>query len=412
MYTLLLVEDENKARAALMEYVPWREWNIADVFEAANGRQALEVAREKAPDFVLTDIRMPEMDGIELSRRLHEELPDTYVIMLSAYSDVAYLKAAMKTRAVDYLLKPVDVAELEQAVQAAIGRKAESEVRKKERHVLERNLPLLRERFFLSLLEDGRRGRQEIADMCASLGLPAADGMKWHVAVFRFAAKTGEARPLRFTPAVREEMKSMLLQAFRRFEPCHVVMNGETEWIVLAGVHGDTEPHPPADRIAAEARALLENHFEFAVIANVCRTALALADLHRSMGMLEAADAGEGTDSGTTPAEERQTKLVRAIKSYIEERYSDETLTVADIAEHLNYTSAYVCMAFKRATGLTVNHYMNLYRIRMAKRLLDDPAIKLYEVAVRVGYSNENYFSKVFKKYESVSPSEYKQGKE
>ncbi|SEN78789.1 response regulator [Lihuaxuella thermophila] len=89
MYKLLIVEDENKTRAALKQYVPWQKWKIGRIYEAANGRQALDLARNFEPDLVVTDIRMPEMDGIELARRLQEEMPDTGVIMLSAYSDLA-----------------------------------------------------------------------------------------------------------------------------------------------------------------------------------------------------------------------------------------------------------------------------------------------------------------------------------
>ena len=65
-------------------------------------------------------------------------------------------------------------------------------------------------------------------------------------------------------------------------------------------------------------------------------------------------------------------------------------------------------MIFKNETGMTVNDYTNLYRLEKAKELLIDARLKLYDISSAVGYSDQNYFSKVFKKYEGITPIEYR----
>jgi two-component system response regulator YesN len=102
--------------------------------------------------------------------------------------------------------------------------------------------------------------------------------------------------------------------------------------------------------------------------------------------------------------------LISSIKEIITRRYKDENLTVNQIADTLHYTSAYICVVFKQHTGITVNDYINLYRIEKAKELLKDIKLKLTDVAIMVGYSSDNYFSKVFKKHEQITPSEYRKG--
>jgi two-component system response regulator YesN len=100
--------------------------------------------------------------------------------------------------------------------------------------------------------------------------------------------------------------------------------------------------------------------------------------------------------------------LVSKIKQLISEKYAEPSLTVSMIAERMRYTPAYICMVFRRQTGMTPGDYISQVRHVHAKRLLQDVTLKICDVAALSGYESENYFSKVFKKHESVSPSEYR----
>ena len=116
MRKVVVVEDEDLVRRGIVLAVDWQSVDCQVVGEAANGEEGLEVIRRCRPDIVVTDIKMPRMDGIEMLRKLREEGNKAAVILLTAYSDFSYAQAAVKLGAVDYLLKPFHDGELEEAV--------------------------------------------------------------------------------------------------------------------------------------------------------------------------------------------------------------------------------------------------------------------------------------------------------
>lgn len=113
MLKVVVVEDEELVRRGIVLAVDWASVECAVVGEAANGEEALEVIHQYRPDLIVTDIKMPKMDGLELLRRLRAEGNGAYVIFLTAYSDFSYAQSALKLGAVDYLLKPFHDGELE-----------------------------------------------------------------------------------------------------------------------------------------------------------------------------------------------------------------------------------------------------------------------------------------------------------
>lgn len=112
MINLMIVDDEQTTRSSLLELIPWGEWGIDSVKTAENGLAALTLANTFPPSILLTDIRMPKMNGIELSKNIRNLFPDCVIIFLSGFSDKEYLKSAIQLSAVDYLEKPIDIAEL------------------------------------------------------------------------------------------------------------------------------------------------------------------------------------------------------------------------------------------------------------------------------------------------------------
>lgn len=107
---ILLVDDDHNERDGL-RFLIEREKYPLTIIEASNGKRALEIIREETIDILLADIRMPYMDGLELSAIVHEEFPETKIIIFSAYGEFEYAKKAMQAKAVNYLLKPIDVQE-------------------------------------------------------------------------------------------------------------------------------------------------------------------------------------------------------------------------------------------------------------------------------------------------------------
>lgn len=111
MYKLMIVEDEPLIRAGLLKYFDWNELGVDRIVEAANGSQGVSVALQERPDLIISDIRMPEMNGLEMIAILRNELPDCIYVILSGHEDFAYAQQAIRLGVSEYLLKPLQLEE-------------------------------------------------------------------------------------------------------------------------------------------------------------------------------------------------------------------------------------------------------------------------------------------------------------
>lgn len=130
MTKVLVVEDEKYAREAVVKQIErYDQEKQFTIFEAANGSEGWELFVQEHPDLILTDIRMPVMDGLQLLARIREEDQDVKVVILSAYSDFEYARQAVRNRGSDYLLKPVSDETLAQCLDSFLlhERKARKE---------------------------------------------------------------------------------------------------------------------------------------------------------------------------------------------------------------------------------------------------------------------------------------------
>lgn len=117
---ILIADDERLTREGLMRGIDWASLGIDRVLDAENGVQALSLFKQEQPDIILTDVRMPQMDGIELATAVTGLVPECPVIFMSGYSDKEYLKAAIKLHAIRYVEKPIQLEEVTEAVREAM----------------------------------------------------------------------------------------------------------------------------------------------------------------------------------------------------------------------------------------------------------------------------------------------------
>ncbi len=106
MYNILLVDDEKEIRYGLKNYFPWNHLGFEMVHDCENGEKALEYLSQNPIDVVLTDIRMPVIDGLELAKQIYQQHQPVYTVILSGYRDFQYAKEALKFGVVDYIVKP------------------------------------------------------------------------------------------------------------------------------------------------------------------------------------------------------------------------------------------------------------------------------------------------------------------
>lgn len=116
---VMVIEDQYHFRKGLVKMIEDSNFNWSVVSEASNGLDALKILESHQPDLILTDIRMPAMDGIEFVSKLRERYPDTLVIILSGYRDFEYAQAAIKLGVIDYLVKPCTVEDIKQMLHKA-----------------------------------------------------------------------------------------------------------------------------------------------------------------------------------------------------------------------------------------------------------------------------------------------------
>ncbi|SDA71937.1 two-component system, response regulator YesN [Butyrivibrio sp. INlla18] len=117
MTTVMIVDDEKYVRLGIKGETDWSLIGCEVVGEASNGEEALELADKVRPDLVISDIRMPKMDGIELAEQLRDKYPNTKVIFLTAYNEFEYARKAIRLGVSDYILKPFQDGELEGVIQ-------------------------------------------------------------------------------------------------------------------------------------------------------------------------------------------------------------------------------------------------------------------------------------------------------
>ncbi|QAY68011.1 response regulator [Paenibacillus protaetiae] len=176
MIKLLIVDDEPNIRKGIRTSIEWEQYGIEVAGEAADGAEALEKALQLKPHIVVTDIRMPLMDGLELARRLKNELPAARIVILSGYEDFSFAKEALSIGVQDYLLKPVGAEELIELLLKISEdiKRAEADKRNQQslNMVLNENYQAIKSDFINRILQGGFSNPASIMDKAALLKIP------------------------------------------------------------------------------------------------------------------------------------------------------------------------------------------------------------------------------------------------
>ncbi|WP_167859770.1 response regulator [Paenibacillus cymbidii] len=189
MMQLLIVDDEESVVDSLAGNIPWSEHGFETVHRALSGEEALRIVAAEPIDVVVSDIRMPGMDGVALIGRIRELSRRTKCLLLTGYADFAYAQEAIRSGAFNYLLKPVHYDELVQAVagaQEAI-RKEWEEISSHHRAVqaLNEHLPTLREKLLLDLLRGRKTAVANLDRNTQLLHIPFAPGDRFSIMLVR-----------------------------------------------------------------------------------------------------------------------------------------------------------------------------------------------------------------------------------
>lgn len=388
MRRLLLVEDEDHLRCSMVANVPWKQLGIGEVRAAACGGEALSLLHDFKPDILLTDIRMPGISGIELAEDMLTIYPDLRIVFISAYSEKEYLHSALRMGSVDYLFKPIQMEDLYSAITRAMTSLHQMRRNQGSAQLVESYSEQLVQPFLVHLLQ----GTQPIEQLFGQLeSLPIGVEKGTYIAILLY--------PIHTLPKDCYDAAIRLL-SFPGLAYCRLISPDKDRQVLLLCFD-----QPPTINQLEGALRQLTTRLQVSgfVTAQVQHspTTTNLLDLYGFAGQ-------SMPNNGKATQQTRVHSLCDQMVLLIHQSYTNHSFGAGSIAKELHYTNAYICTVFKQRFGITIHDYINIYRIAKAKELLEATSENLATIAQQVGYENDSYFSRVFKKSEGISPSDYR----
>lgn len=243
-YKIMLVDDEEEVRTSIIRKIDWQDAGFEVIGDAENGKEALEKIEQNEPDVVLTDIRMPYMDGLEMAEKIRQRYPSVKIVIFSGFDEFEYAKKAIKLNVIEYILKPVNVEELT-AILKKIKKNLDEEIEQKRNVTLLResyikSLPAIREHFLNDLIHGGMEEVQ-IEEKLNEYAIDIAGAVKWVVAAIHLepdekvdkAVSLHQQREL--IPISVRNMIEEKLEGQYRF----IVFHSSFETILLAAIDKD-----------------------------------------------------------------------------------------------------------------------------------------------------------------------------
>ena len=415
--TVLIVDDESLARRGVKKMISSEIHHFRVVGEAANGKEGFAAALALQPDIIITDIKMPLIDGLELMALLRDAEIEAKIIVLSAYEEFEYAQSAINLGASDYLLKPVFKQRLIESV-LRIGAIIQAERTKKQYlDKLKQELPAIKKQFMLDLLTGSINDPDEICSKLSFLEIPLT--FKNQIVL---VIKIDEVELL-FQKLGKEQQEKLRVW-FVESVTWTILLQGNFKGIVF-------------DKNLEEIIIILQieryNEATIAAIKSSCNDLIAelktkvdiintvsigISDLSPDLRMLneayQAALIACNTKflpgSSVTYINDDGVRgchsVVKAAVIYLKNNYHQD-ITVEMVARKLYVSPSHLMHLFKAELGKTFNECLIDYRIERAKELLKDKKYKIYEVCEQVGYNDTRYFSQLFKRVTGFSPSEY-----
>lgn len=347
MHRLVVIDDEHNVVEAVKTMITRLSLNYEVVGYACDGIHGLEVVREEKPDLVLTDIRMPGLDGLSLIQEAKEFCPDTIFVVISAYTEFEYARRALSMGVKDYIDKPISMEKLKTVltnIEEKFLSKDENASFSQDQVIQDKLGQLFDES--VSAMADGDAGGFQ---RCMEQGLENISEICENVEDFR-----------------REVYKWLCVQSD--------ILTERQPQVARDGLisYQELEKKAAKEEIQEYAREMIK-------------------DIARHI---------EADKIGSSHA------AILELLAYIEEHYNKD-IGLNELADRAGMSTAYLSVLFKSEVGTTYVKYLTNLRIKHAKKLLKE-GYKVSEVSEMVGYNNYRYFCDIFKRCVGKTPNEYK----
>ncbi|OLN32003.1 response regulator transcription factor [Desulfosporosinus metallidurans] len=356
MFKVLIVDDDKVVRYMLKRYKKWANYGFSVEEEASDGKEALRKLSVGQIDLVITDIKMPGMDGIEFLSELRFRKWDVCSILLSTHSDFEYAKQGIRLGAFDFITKPLEDDVLSEALERA------------KKYLDEKNQQRIRGEEERRLIEDSlthfypKKREERIADLILAGNLAALAEAE---TAFSELAKLLD-QDLFKTAKLLEIMLLNLSGA----------MYKEFSWLQKV-------------EEAAFRNVLLH-------INSMC--GMKSEFLSRIRGLIRVIRKYEL---------HRSESIVRKTCQYITD-HIDRDINLELVANEIYVSKDYLGKIFKQKTGVNFNDYLTKIKMEYAKHLLGTGEFKNYEISEKLGYSSPDYFCRLFKNYTGYTPLQFR----
>ena len=357
MIKILIVDDEKWTRETIKEFGHWEQYGIEVMGEAADGQEALRFIEQKSPDIVITDMKMPGIDGRELLRIVAERYPQIKLIVASGYDDFNYMHQAILSKVNEYLLKPINAKELNLALE-----KCTNEVKNELRNQLKKSLSFVSKDISALILEY----KKTITSFLDELNPEGFDN-----SMQRFFSELQKVEGLDTSVLAKIEHDILLLLEEQ-------MIKNNCDFLVVFEHHKDlmNESGHTLDFIIKKHMVLGKSYIEY------------MLKLKKKKSRVD----------------------LEEIKEYIDRNFTDPHLSLEVLANKFFVSKEYLSKAFKGFYKCNITEYIVGKRMEQAKQLLEDNELQSKSIAAMVGYEDVTYFYRVFKKYFKISPGEMRQG--
>jgi len=372
MYKVFLAEDEIVVREGIRSSIPWEKTPYTLTGEAPDGEIALQMIQDLKPDILITDIRMPFMDGLALSRIVKKTLPWIKIIILSGHDEFEYAREAISIGVDEYLLKPVSSLDMLKAMDK-LAKRIDGE---KE------------ELLSIAGLKESIRSTREGG------GFDPADLLGFDGDILLTKLKYAEKKDV---DSIAGEFGAILEK--NRGENPREEGNPLLAYFIFA------EILVAASKIAEALGGDIKNFVPFALdhqtINGIISSPGVFSQKVRSLllALIEYRDSNTGG---------RYRSVIVKAREYINGNFADAGLSLNSTAAYVGISPNHLSAVFAQDTGENFVEYLTRVRVERAKLLLKSTAMKSADIAAETGFSDPHYFSYIFKKSAGLSPREFR----
>lgn len=394
----MIADDEPRIRRGIKNIINWEELDLTIVGEAEDGEMALEIAKKTKPDIFLLDICMPFLNGLELISELNNNFENPIIIIISGHDEFKYAQSAIQLNVFDYILKPIDRKVLKDTILKAKEEIVKRAYKRQDEEFattqLKKSNFYLKENFMREWV-GGKLTNEDINNQMKYFNIKYMDSMG--IIIIRFLdRREGIIENKWQKDLLCYGVENIAKEVMCQFENLITFTDSKKQVVIISEI-----------TLIKEWKDLvikLENNiYEYLKIDVVVEQEFLEAEPMDVSIIYKKLCSSLVEKSQKTP-------VVIEAQKYINRNYSNETLSITEIANKIGISQTYLTRLLKKELGMTFIDYLTYVRIKNSIILMEDPEIRIYEIAELVGYSTQHYFSNVFKKHMGMAPLDYKRG--